>query len=93
MRAIWKGEIIAESEDIVLIEGNHYFPRSALKIGAFRESDHTTHCGWKGVANYYDVVVGDAVNRQAAWYYATPKDAANEITGRVAFWRGIMVVK
>lgn len=92
MRAIWKGEVIATSADTVLLEGNHYFPRGALKAGLFRESEHTTRCGWKGTARYFDVIVGEHVNENAAWYYETPKEAAEQIAGRVAFWRGIVVV-
>lgn len=89
--ATWNGTVIAESNSTVVVEGNHYFPREAIKREHFRESSHTTVCGWKGTASYYDVVVGDTVNEQAAWYYATPKEAANEIEGYVAFWKGVEV--
>ena len=92
MRAIWKGQVIAESDDTVIVEGNHYFPKAALKTDHFEDSDHTTRCGWKGTANYFHVVVDGQTNKNAAWYYATPKPKAAEIEGRVAFWRGVMVV-
>lgn len=92
MKAIWKGVVIAESADTVVVEGNHYFPPEAIVREHVRPSDHTTVCGWKGTANYYDVVVGNEVNRNAAWYYADPSDAARKIRGRVAFWNGIQVV-
>lgn len=90
-KATWNGATIAESDDTVIVEGNHYFPREALNDAHFRASTHTSVCGWKGTANYFDVVVGDAVNANAAWYYATPKPAAAEIAERVAFWKGVVV--
>ncbi|MDQ6646136.1 MAG: DUF427 domain-containing protein [Pseudomonadota bacterium] len=91
MRAIWKDNVLAESDDTVVVEGNHYFPAEALKKEHFRPTDHQSVCPWKGTANYYDVIVGDEVNANAAWYYPTPKEAASEIKGRVAFWRGVEV--
>jgi len=90
-QAVWKGTVIAESAVTEVVEGNHYFPPQALKQEHFRSSDHTTVCGWKGTASYYDVVVGDDVNPQAAWYYADPKDAAANIKDHVAFWKGVEV--
>lgn len=90
-KAIWNGAVLAESDDIVMVEGNAYFPPTAMKSEFFRPSDHHTTCGWKGVASYYDVVVDGSVNESACWYYPTPKDAAKEITGRVAFWKGVKV--
>ena len=92
MKAIWNGTLLAESNDTVVVEGNHYFPASALKRELVRPSETHTTCGWKGVASYYDVVVGDAVNRDAVWYYPEPKDAAKQIRDRVAFWKGVEVV-
>lgn len=92
MKAMWKGAVIAESDDTVVVEGNHYFPASAVRSEHVRPSATTTTCGWKGVASYQDVVVGDAVNRDAAWYYPTPLEAAKQITGRVAFWKGVEIV-
>ena len=92
MRAIWKGTLLAESEDIVVVEGNRYFPASALNKQYVRPSATHTTCSWKGVASYYDVVVEGAVNADAVWYYPEPKEAAKEIAGRVAFWKGVEVV-
>lgn len=91
MKAIWNNIIIAESDDTVVVEGNHYFPADAIKREFFTESDKNTNCPWKGTASYYDVVVNGETNKDAAWYYADPKDAAKEIKGRVAFWRGVEV--
>ena len=92
MKAIWNDTVLAESEDTVVVEGNHYFPAASLREEYFRESDHHSVCPWKGTASYYDVVVGDAVNAQAAWFYPQPKEAAAQIAGRVAFWKGVRVV-
>jgi len=91
MRAVWKGTVLAESDDTVVVEGNHYFPPDSLRPEHFRPSDTQTTCAWKGIASYYHVVVGDEENRDAAWYYSDPKPAANEIKGRVAFWKGVRV--
>jgi uncharacterized protein (DUF427 family) len=88
---MWKGAVLAETDDTVVVEGNHYFPEAALSRDHFRPSATHTTCGWKGVASYYDVVVGEDVNRDAAWFYPEPKDAAANIRGRVAFWRGVEV--
>lgn len=91
MKATWKGAVLAESDDTVVVEGNHYFPAESLNREHFRESATHTTCPWKGVASYYDVAVGGEVNRDAAWFYPEPKDAAKQIRGRVAFWRGVVV--
>jgi uncharacterized protein (DUF427 family) len=91
MQASWKGTVIASSDDIVSVEGNAYFPPEALRAECFRPSSHRSVCGWKGEAHYYDVVVGDQVNANAAWFYPDPKDAAAGIRGRVAFWKGVTV--
>ena len=91
MKAIWNGAVLAESDDTVVVEGNHYFPPDSISREHFRESETNTVCPWKGTASYYDVVVGDDVNRDAAWYYPQPKDAALQIKDRVAFWRGVRV--
>ena len=91
IRARWNGAILAESDETHVVEGNHYFPASAVKREYLRPSITHTTCGWKGVASYYDVEVGGKVNKDAAWFYPTPKDAAKEITGYVAFWRGVEV--
>jgi uncharacterized protein (DUF427 family) len=92
MKAIWNDAVLAESGDTVVVDGNHYFPAASLRQEHFRESDHHSVCPWKGTASYYDVVIGDAVNAQAAWYYPQPKEAAAQIAGRVAFWKGVRVV-
>ncbi len=91
--ATWKNTIIAEAQanELVTVEGNLYFPLASVKPEHICASTHQTVCPWKGTASYYDVVVGDEVNANAAWYYATPKDAAKEIAGRVAFWKGVLV--
>lgn len=92
MRAIWNGKVIADSPATVVVEGNHYFPPESLQREFLVPSEHHTMCGWKGKASYYDVVVDGEVNRNAAWFYPDPKQAAAEIAGRVAFWRGVEVV-
>jgi uncharacterized protein (DUF427 family) len=91
MQASWNGQVIAESGDIVKVEGNAYFPPESLSGDCFRPSSHRTVCGWKGEAHYYDVVVDGQVNANAAWFYPDPKAAAEEIRGRVAFWKGVTV--
>ena len=91
MKATWKGKVIAESDDTVVVENNHYFPLESLDRDLVRDSDTTTVCPWKGTANYYHIVVDGETNRDAAWYYAEPKDAAANIRGRVAFWKGVDV--
>ncbi len=90
-RATWNGALIAESDACVVVEGNHYFPREAVRAEHLRPSEHHTVCGWKGTASYYDVVVGGQVNRNAAWYYPDPTLAAAQIAGRIAFWHGVEV--
>jgi len=89
--ATWRDTPIATSADTLVVEGNHYFPTSALDMDRLRPSDTRTTCSWKGVAHYYDVVVNGEVNRDAAWFYPDPKPAAAEIRDRVAFWRGVRV--
>lgn len=91
MKATWNGTVIAEADDTVVVEGNHYFPASSLREEFFAPSDHTTTCPWKGEASYYHVVVNGQQNTDAAWYYPSPKPAAAQIAGRVAFWRGVDV--
>jgi uncharacterized protein (DUF427 family) len=90
-RAIWKGQILAESDKVEVVEGNLYFPPDALKTEFLRDSKTTTVCPWKGTANYYDVVVDGEVNKDAAWVYRETKRAAANITLHVAFWRGVEV--
>jgi uncharacterized protein (DUF427 family) len=93
MKAIWNKTIIAESDDTVVIEGNHYFPPSALKQEFFKSTDHHTVCPWKGTANYYSLEVDGKTNENAAWYYPEVSELAKGIKGRVAFWKGVEVVK
>ncbi len=92
-KASWNNIVIADAaaQDIVVVEGNKYFPASSVASDKLRPSDTHTVCPWKGTASYYDVVVDGEVNRDAAWYYPEPKDAAKEIAGRIAFWRGVKV--
>ena len=90
-RAVWNGVTLAESGETVIVEGNHYFPPSALESQYFESSDHSSVCPWKGTASYFSVEVDGQVNRDAVWYYPEPKAAAKQITGRVAFWKGVQV--
>lgn len=90
-RAIWKDTELARSDDIVTVEGNAYFPADAVRSELLRASDTHTVCGWKGTASYHDVVVDGEVNKDAAWYYPEPKPEAQQIAGRIAFWRGVRV--
>jgi uncharacterized protein (DUF427 family) len=91
MKASWNGATIAESDDTVVIEGNHYFPRDAIRQEYFQDSNTHSTCPWKGEASYFNVVVGGETNKDAAWYYPSPKPAAEEIKDRVAFWKGVKV--
>ncbi|MEB3356938.1 MAG: DUF427 domain-containing protein [Synechococcales bacterium] len=90
-KAIWSGAVLAESDQCEVVEGNQYFPPDSLNSDYFQPSDKHTTCPWKGVASYYDIVVDGQVNEGAAWYYPEPKDAAKNIKGYVAFWRGVRV--
>jgi uncharacterized protein (DUF427 family) len=92
MKAIWQNEIIAESDDTVVVEGNHYFPITSLRRDLVSDSATTSVCGWKGTAKYLNVIVSGQVNADAIWYYPEPKDAARQIADRCAFWRGVKVV-
>ncbi|MGH8584462.1 MAG: DUF427 domain-containing protein [Gammaproteobacteria bacterium] len=91
MKAIWHDKVIAESDDTIVIEGNHYFPPDSVNRGYLRDSSTHTTCPWKGEASYYDLVIEGATNKDAAWYYPEPKEAAREIKGYTAFWRGVTV--
>jgi uncharacterized protein (DUF427 family) len=91
MKAIWNSAVIAESNNTVVVEGNHYFPSDSVKKEYLQNSSKHTSCPWKGEASYYDVVVNGQVNKDAAWYYPEPKPAAEQIRNRVAFWRGVEV--
>ncbi len=90
-KAVWNGTVIADSDDTVVVEGNHYFPLDAVKQEYFQDSQTHTVCPWKGTASYYSVVVNGQTNADAAWYYPQPKDAAANIRDHVAFWKGVTV--
>ncbi|RNJ77316.1 MAG: DUF427 domain-containing protein [Nitrosopumilus sp. B06] len=89
MQAVWNGQILAESDSTIVVEGNHYFPADSLKKEYFADSEMTSVCGWKGTAKYYTIRVGEKTNEDCAWYYAEPNDAAAKIKGMVAFWKGV----
>ena len=91
MKATYRGHVLAESDDTVVVEGNHYFPADSLNRQYFKPSSHTTVCGWKGTAKYYDIDVDGRINAAAAWYYDDPKPDAAKIKDRVAFWKGVTV--
>ena len=91
MKATWNGTVIAESDDTVLVEGNHYFPESSLKREFIAFSNHKTSCAWKGQASYYSLMINGELNTDAVWYYADPKPEAEAIRNRVAFWKGVRV--
>lgn len=93
MKAIWNGQVIAESDDTVVVESNHYFPAASLDQAFFTPSETTSVCPWKGQASYYNVEVGGEINKDAAWYYPETKEKAAHIKGMVAFWRGVQVVE
>mgnify|MGYP006211854047 CR=1 FL=1 len=93
MKAIWNDKVLAESDDTVVIEGNHYFPIDSINKDYFKESDTHTVCPWKGTASYYSLEVEGKTNKDAAWYYPHPSELAKAIKGRVAFWRGVEVRK
>ena len=90
-KAVWNGTVIAESDETIVVEGNHYFPRDSIKPEYFVESDRHSMCPWKGVASYFDVAVDGQSNPAAAWYYPSPKPAAADIKDYVAFWHGVRV--
>ena len=89
--ATWNGAVLAESDETIVVEGNHYFPAESLNAEHFRDSDHHTTCFWKGVASYKHITVDGSVNENAAWYYPEPKAAAAKIAGYYAFWKGVSV--
>ena len=91
MKATWNGHTIAESDDIVTVEGNAYFPATTLDKALIKPSQHTSVCGWKGTAHYYSLDVDGKRNENAVWFYPEPKDAAANIRDRVAFWKGVTV--
>lgn len=91
MRAVWNGQVLAESDDTVVVEGNHYFPPESVNRKFFSDSETHTVCSWKGLASYYTVTVEGEANPDAAWYYPEPKAEAEHVRDRVAFWRGVTV--
>jgi uncharacterized protein (DUF427 family) len=93
MKASWENTVIAESDKTVVVEGNHYFPPESIKREFFQGSDTHSTCPWKGRASYYDLRLGAHVNKDAAWYYPEPKEAAKSIKGYVAFWHGVKVTE
>jgi uncharacterized protein (DUF427 family) len=93
MKAIWNDKVLAESDQTEVVEGNHYFPPESINKEYFKESNHTTICPWKGKASYYTLEVDGNTNQDAAWYYPEPKDAASQIKGHIAFWKGVGVTE
>jgi uncharacterized protein (DUF427 family) len=93
MKASWNNAIIADSDETVVVEGNHYFPPDCVNQEYLQPSDTHTNCHWKGDASYYNLVVNGETNKDAAWYYPEPKEAAAEIKDRIAFWRGVTISK
>lgn len=91
VKAVWNGVTIAESDDTVVVEGNHYFPRTSVDAALLSDSATTSVCGWKGTAHYHSISAGGATNKDAAWYYPDPKSAASNIKDRIAFWKGVTV--
>lgn len=93
MKAIWNSQVLAESDETVVVENNHYFPPSSVNMNFLSPSGTTSHCPWKGEASYYSIKVGAKENKDAAWYYPAPEQAAKEIKDYVAFWRGVEVTE
>ena len=91
MKATWNGTTIAESDDTIVVEGNHYFPPDSINRDYLEASDNTSRCPWKGLASYYSIAVDGEVNEDAAWYYPEPSEAARQIKDHVAFWKGVVV--
>jgi uncharacterized protein (DUF427 family) len=91
VQAVWNDEVIADSDDTVVVEGNHYFPRTSVRDDVLRDSSAQSRCPWKGLASYFSLEVGGQTNADAAWYYPEPSEAAKEIAGHVAFWKGVEI--
>jgi len=91
MKAKWNGATLAQSDATLVVEGNHYFPKTSIQPQYFRQSETHTTCYWKGEASYYDIVVGEQTNKDAAWYYPDPSEAAKQIKDYIAFWKGVRV--
>ena len=92
MKAIWNDTVIAESDDTVVVEGNHYFPSDSIKSEYLHKTETTTMCPWKGMASYYSVIVDGKTNTDCAWYYPIPSKEAEKIKDKVAFWNGVQVI-
>ena len=93
MKATWNGAVIAESNNTVVVEGNHYFPSEDINTSYFQKSDLHSTCPWKGKASYYSLLVDGEENKDAAWYYPEPSDAAAQIKDHVAFWKGVQITE
>ena len=93
MKAIWNDEVVANSNETIVVEGNHYFPPTSLNEQFFKKSEKHTVCSWKGTASYYDLEVNGQSNNDSAWYYPKPKSAANNIAGYIAFWKGVKITE
>jgi len=93
MKATWNNTTLAESDNTIVVEGNNYFPPQSINDGLFKKTDHRTECPWKGTAHYYTIEVEGETNKNAAWFYPQPKEAAENITGYVAFWNGVEVAE
>jgi uncharacterized protein (DUF427 family) len=93
MKAIWNNQVIAESDDTIVVENNHYFPKDSVKAEYLRECSTQSTCPWKGLASYYTIAVDDKQNPGAAWYYPQPKPAASQIAGYIAFWKGVKITE
>jgi uncharacterized protein (DUF427 family) len=92
MKAVWNDTIIAESDDTVVVEGNHYFPSNSIKTEFFNKTETSTLCPWKGMASYYSITVNGKTNTDCAWYYPVPSKEAEKLKDRVAFWNGVQVI-
>jgi len=93
MKAIWNGKIIAQSEETVIVENNHYFPPESVNNDYLKSSETETTCPWKGQAAYYDIVVDDKINKDAAWYYPHPRPLVEKLANYVAFWKGVQIIE
>jgi len=93
MKAIWNDQVIAQSDETVVVENNHYFPRSSVNAGFLKDSPTHTTCPWKGLASYYSLQVNGKENIDAAWYYPQPKEAASQIKDHIAFWKGVQITQ
>lgn len=92
MKAIWNGKVIAESDNTIIVENNHYFPQNSINTDFIIDSEHTSVCPWKGLASYKSLTVDDKINENAVWYYPNPKEAATKIKDHFAFWKGVEII-